>query len=333
MRLFLLLAFAVSTCAQGQPDIRVDVPLVSVSCSVTTRDGAPVKSLKREDFQLLDNGKARDVQYFWRENDLPLTIGLIADVSGSQAGCIKRHRETFTRFLEQVLGPKDRAFVLTVGGDVKLVTDLTGSLDDLRSGVDHMEGRQRYGTQLGEPCRGPDSPRRRHRRIIPGCGGTALWNGVYAAAKLKMKQATGRKALIVLTDGMDTGSFHNLSDAIEASQGADTIVYTIRCLSPMVMASPGMLIRAAVSRGLHRLSEETGGRAYPTQQDPSAVFGEIETELRNLYVLGFSPPEDARSGGFRKLQVKMVKPGLIARARKGYSAGSDPGGHPVMEKW
>src|SRR5689334_2803078 len=151
MRPLVLLAVTVGALAQTPPaDIKVDVPLVSVSCSVTDRNGAPVQSLKREDFKLFDNGQPREIQYFWQENDLPLTIGLIADVSGSQAGCIKKHRDTFARFLQQVLGPKDRAFLVTVGGDVKLVTPLTGSVDELVDGVNHLEMGQRRGTQLGE---------------------------------------------------------------------------------------------------------------------------------------------------------------------------------------
>ncbi len=320
MRSLLLYAVAALCRAQTQADIKVDVPLVSVSCSVTDRNGAPLQNLKREDFALLDNGQPRDIQYFWQETDLPLTIGLIVDVSGSQTGCIKRHRDTLTRFLAQVLGARDRAFIVTVGRDVKLLTDLTGSVDDLREGVERIEGRQRNGKQLGEPCCGHEAPKRRRGRIIPGCGGTALWNGVYAAARLKMKPLTGRKALIVLTDGMDTGSFHSLTDAIEAAQGADTLVYTIRCVSPMIFLSPAVAIQTALSRGLNHLAEETGGRAFPTERDPGVVFGHIEAELRNLYVLGFTPPEEARNGEVRKLQVKSTRAGMNVRSRKSYAA-------------
>jgi VWFA-related protein len=320
MRRFLLLA-AVLCQAQTPGTIRVSVNLVTVACSVSDRNGAPVNSLRREDFSLLDDGKPRDIQYFWQESDLPLTVGLIADVSGSEIGVIRKHREMITQFLAQVIGPRDRAFIVTVGREVKLLRDLTASIDDLRSGVNDIQGGGRQGQQLGEPCSGPDAPRRRRPHVIPGCGGTALWNGVYAAARLKMKPLTGRKALIVLTDGMDTGSFHTLVDAIEAAQSADTLVYTIREVSPMVKFSPGLnqIALALGNSHLRRLSEETGGQAFGSPKNPSANFTQIENELRNLYVLGFTPAEASRDGKLHKLQVKSAQAGLRIRARKNYA--------------
>lgn len=318
-RLSLLAAFA--CFGQTPADIHVDVNLVTVACSVSDRDGTPAKNLKREDFTLLDNGKPREIQYFWQETDLPLTIGLIADVSGSQIGVIHKHRQNIDHFLAQVIGPKDRAFIVTVAKEVKLLRDLTGSIEDLRSGVDDIEAGGNRGTQLGEPCRGPDAPRR--RRIVPGCGGTALWNGVYAAARLKMKPLTGRKALIVLTDGMDTGSFHSLTDAIEAAESADTLVYTIHVLSPVAVMGLTAIGAALGNNHLNRLSTETGGQPFPMPKDPSAIFSQIENELRNLYVLGFTPPIEDRDGKFHKLEVKAGTR-LAVRARKGYTA--SPGG-------
>jgi len=328
----LLLAAACAGRGQTPADIRVDVNLVTVACSVSDRNGAPAKNLRRENFALFDNGQPRDIRYFWQETDLPLTVGLIVDVSGSQIGVIRKHRETITQFLAQVIGPQDRAFLVTVGPEVKLITDLTGSIEGLRAGVAAIGVGGRAGTQLGEPCRGPGAPHRRWH-LIPGCGGTALWNGVYAAARLKMKPVTGRKALIVLSDGMDTGSFHSLTDAIEAAQSADTLVYTIRSLSPVLMISPLAMARAAASTGMRRLAAETGGQAFPSAHDPTAVFTEIENELRNLYVLGFTPPEDARDGKFHKLEVKAVNAEVTIRARRGYAASSSFGAPAAARAW
>jgi VWFA-related protein len=203
-----LLFTAAWICAAQTPDIHIDVNTVTVAYTVSDRNSAPVKDLRREDFTLLDGGRATAIRSFWQESSLPLTIGLVADVSGSQMGVIRSHRDTILHFLSQVMGPQDKAFIVTVANQVKLVTDLTGSLDELRAGVDELKVGGRAGTQLGEPCT--------HHLVFrlgmpgPGCGGTILWDGVYAAALLKMKPLTGRKALIVLTDGLDTGSMHNL---------------------------------------------------------------------------------------------------------------------------
>jgi VWFA-related protein len=297
-------------------DIRVDVGLVTVTCAVTDRTGVPAKGLQPDDFELRDNGRLQKIDHLWQEQDLPLTIGLIVDVSGSQSSFIEQHRQTISQFLRQVIGEKDRAFLVTVGPEVKLITDLTGSVDALRKGVDDLEGLQLRGAQFGESC----------MDTVPlrGCGGTALWNGVYAAARQKMKWVQGRKALIILSDGLDTGSPHTLPDAIESAQESETVVYAIKYVDPDVTpALAGVTRKKAANRGLERLTDETGGYTFPNPEDKlSEVFSKIEQDLRSQYVLGFTPPEDARDGRFHKLEVKAPRRNLVVRARVGYYAQS-----------
>ncbi len=309
MRFFALLA-ALGLAAQ----IRVDVGLVTVTCEVTDRGGAPAKNLRIEDFDLRDNGREQKIDSLWQEQDLPLTIGLLVDVSGSQSAFIEQHRRAVTQFLSQILGPKDRAFLVTIGPEAKLVADLTGSIDQLRRAAEHMDPLQSAGTIFGESC----------LQTIPvrGCGGTALWNGVYASARQKMRWVQGRKALIVISDGFDTGSPHSLSDSIEAVQESASVVYAIKYVDPTVTpASAGITRRKSALRGLERLTDETGGYTFPDPGDRlTEVFARIEQGLRNQYVLGFTPPVEARDGRFHKLEVKMRPRGLTVRARIGYYA-------------
>lgn len=310
----LLAVVLASTLRAQQPDIRVDVDLVTVACSVADRGGAPAKNLKAQDFKVTDNGQPRDIINFWQESDLPLTVALVADVSGSQAGYVKNHREAVAQFLRQVIGPNDRAMVVEVANEAWLLSDLTPSPDALRAAVDKIGTRE--GTRapmLGPPCR--------NSRIPRGCGGTALWHAIYYTAKLGLKPVTGRKAIVILSDGMDTGSDIRLTDVIEMAQSAGTVVYSIKYESPLRFLSISGTIAQAVSRGLERMSRETGGLffANPGHRTP-AVFAQIESDLRNLYVLGFTPPEDARDGKFHKLEVKPVRKDLVVRARAGYWA-------------
>jgi len=308
MRPFFLFAAALTGLAQAPADIRIDVNEVTVSVSVSDRNGAPAKNLRREDFTLFDDGEPRQIGSFWQESDLPLTIGLVADVSGSQMGVIGKHRETIDRFLAQVLRPQDRAFLVTIGNrDVKLVTDLTHSLDELRAGLEGVGRGQTLGVELGDSCKS--------RRF--GRCGTPLWDGIYAVARLKMKPLAGRKAVILLSDGMDVGSARSVTDAIEAAQSADTLVYSIRTLGTLAKYSPAARLRAELTKSMQRLSNETGGKQFSSSSD--SVFAEIENDLRNLYVLGFTPPEEARDGKFHKLEVKVSNPELRVRARKGYA--------------
>lgn len=296
-------------------DIRVDVGLVTITCAVTDKNGAPAKHLAPSDFIIHDNGREQKVEHLWQETDLPLTIGLIVDVSGSQSTFIDEHRQTVAKFLQQVLGPKDRAFLVTVATEVKLLTDMTGSVEELRRGVDRIEGLQIYGAQFGESC----------LQAVPlmGCGGTALWMGVYAAARQKMRWASGRKALIVLSDGFDTGSPHSLGDAIESLQDASTVVYAIKFVDPELTAAQAGLTsrRKEAVRGLERLTDETGGYTFPNPEgNLDEIFSKIETDLRGQYVIGFTPPEEARDGRFHKLELKMTRSDLAVRARNGYYA-------------
>jgi VWFA-related protein len=296
-----------------KPDIQVDVDLVTVACAVDNHDGTPAGNLKAEDFKLLDNGQPREIRNFWQESDLPLTVALVADVSGSQAGYVRSHREAIGQFLKQVIGPRDRAMVVEVAQKSWLISGLTGSSDDLSAAVERIgtpEGKQ--SPLLGPVCRNQSFPH--------GCGGTALWHSLYYTAK-ELKPVPGRKAIVVLSDGMDTGSDIRLNDVIEAAQSAGTVVYSIKYASPMRFLSISGAIAQAVSRGLERLSRETGGLTYPNPgHRTSEVFSKIESDLRNMYVLGFSPPADARDSKFHKLDVKTSRPDLLVRSRDGYWA-------------
>src|SRR5512138_1918244 len=134
--------------------VRVNVDLVRVPVSVTQR-GIPVKGLTRDAFQLREDSTPQVIEYFWQELDLPLSIGLIIDVSGSQAGLIGKHKQTVTTFLRQVLGPEDRAMLITVSSQARLVTDFTNSIDELAQGLDRIKTLGgKSDPILGEPCRG-----------------------------------------------------------------------------------------------------------------------------------------------------------------------------------
>lgn len=320
----LLVAASIVCLAQTpdvhSPDIHVDVREVLVSATVSTRSGAPVQNLRKQDFTILDQGQRREILSFGRDIDLPLTIGLVVDIGGGQIGVIEKERETLRRFLTQVLGPKDRAFLVAVGGhQVRLLTDLTGSVDELVGDLEGVKWWGRTGETLFDACDGMTTLVR-----IVTCGQPML-DGIHLAA-LKMKPLAGRKAMIVITSGVMSGNKRqSLTEVIEAAQSADTLVYTMRYegLSkqhPLRQIAPRF---REAPKNLQRLSDETGGRAYLSPRDSAAIFAEIENDLRSMYVLGFVPPEEASKGLFRKLDVKVADPSLRVRARRGYSLSGD----------
>jgi Ca-activated chloride channel family protein len=194
-----------------------------------------------------------------------------------------------------------------------LIAGLTGAGGDLSAAVERIGTRE--GTEsplLGPACRNSGFPHT--------CGGTALWHGLYYTAR-ELRPVAGRKAIVVLSDGLDTGSDIGMNDLVEMAQSAGAVVYSIKYLSPMRFMSIGGAIAQAVSHGLERLSRETGGLLFPNPgRRTSEVFSKIESDLRNMYVLGFTPPSDARDGRFHKLEVTTVRRGLAVRARAGYWA-------------
>jgi VWFA-related protein len=295
-------------------DIQVDVDLVTVACPVTDHNGASVRNLTVADFNLIDNGQPREIRNVWQESDLPLTVALVADVSGSQAGYIKDHREAIAQFLKQVIGPRDRAMIVQVARQSWLVSDLTGSEEALEAALQKIgdyQGKQSH--LLGPACR--------NARVPHSCGGTALWHGLYYTA-MALKKVTGRKAIIVLSDGIDTGSDRTVADVIDTAQAAEAVVYSIKYSSPARFISIGTLVAEAVSHGLERVDRETGGLTFPNPGKKTAeVYTRIESDLRNMYVIGFTPPADARDGKFHKLEVKTTRSGgLVVRSRAGYWA-------------
>jgi VWFA-related protein len=300
-----------SDASRHQADISVDVDLVTVACSVTNRHGAPVRDLKAADFKVLDNGQPREVHGFWQESGLPLTVALVADVSGSQAGFVENHREAVSQFLKQVIGPRDRAMIVEIDKQARLISGLTGSLDALNAAVAKIGTREgKRASMLGPPCRNTTLPHT--------CGGTALWHGLYYTADA-LRGIKGRKAIVVLSDGVDTGSDIPVSELIETTETVGAVVYSVKYASASRFLSVGGIVADAVSHGMERLDRETGGLSFGNPGKKTAeVFGRIEADLRNMYVIGFNPPPSARDGKFHKLEVRMARNDLQVRARSGY---------------
>jgi Ca-activated chloride channel family protein len=299
--------------AQPKPDIQADADLVTVACAVDTRGGAPAGNLKAEDFKLLDNGQPREIRHLWHESDLPLTVALVVDVSGSQAGAFDSHREAIAQFLKQAIGPRDRAMVVEVARKSWLLSGLTGSVDDLSAAVEKIgESEGKRSRVLGPPCRSATVPH--------NCGASAIWHTLYYTVQA-LKPLPGRKAVVVLSDGADTGSDIHLNDLIQAAQSAGTVVYAIKYASPVHFVPVPGVVAQAFNRGLDRLSRETGGLTFPNPgRKTSEVYARIESDLRNLYVLGFTPPADARDLKFHTLSVTTTQPDLVVRTRPGYWA-------------
>jgi uncharacterized membrane protein YgcG len=202
--------------AQQQPKITVQSKIVTVYATVRDKHGKIVSNLKKENFVLDEDARAQTISYFARESDLPLTLGLLVDTSRSQRTVLDDERKASYAFLDQVLHEdKDRAFLIHFDHEVELLQDLTSSREKLQSALALLQtSEQDQADDQGSP----DEHRGR---------GTLLYDGIYLASNELMKKQQGRKAIVVLTDGVDRGSKESLEDAVESAQRADTVVYSI----------------------------------------------------------------------------------------------------------
>lgn len=301
-------AGALALSQEADPVIRVDVDLVNVLFSVRDKKGALIPDLAKEEFTVLEEGKAQEIRTFTRETDLPLTLGLLIDVSGSQRNLIQIEKHAATEFFHKVIRPKDMAFVISFGSEAELLQDSTNSARLLSRSLDDLKVNTSLAG-MGGPLPGPVP-------TISNPKGTVLFDAVYLAATEKLRSEVGRKALILITDGVDQGSRYDVRQAIEAAHRSDAIIYSIQYLDREAYGYFG------ISDGdLKKMSEETGGRLFRVDRKNSLddIFRQIQEEMRSQYAISYSPTsKDA--GGFRKIEIKTARKDLKVQARKGYFA-------------
>ena len=293
------------TCtAQETARIQVEVNLVNVAASVRDAQGRLVNDLTKDDFEILEEGTAQRIQLFARNLDLPLTLGIVLDFSGSQGEYMKKHRRDLEVFLENVLGPRDQAFVVCFGNRLFLVSDLSNSPAQIQESLKRFEKGDRGFARID-----PDMIR---------TGGTAFYDAIYHGSQ-KLADVAGRKALVVFSDGEDNASAHHMIDAIEAAQSAGTLVYGLRYTHMEGNRQTARNIYG--TRVMERLSRDTGGTDFDADRmNLKAAFRQINEELRTLYELAFASTNPVRDGSFRKLQVRVKRSGLVVRTKSGYYA-------------
>lgn len=283
-----------------EPTFSTAVNVVNVLANVRDKKGHIIRDLNKDDFVILEDGRPQTIRYFAAQSDLALILGLMIDSSMSQERVITPERSACFDFLDQVLRPqKDKAFVIQFDMNVMVKQDLTSSWKDLNEALTTV-----------------DTPSRRELRERADGPGTVLYDALIKGSQMMLDQ-NGRKALIVMTDGVDEGSNADLATSIDAAQKADTLIYSI------LFADSGFygLGGGREGRGvLQRLSRETGGGFFEVSknQNISQIFDLIQDELRSQYSLGYVSDQPQGHLGFRKLQVKTRQKDLIVQARDRY---------------
>jgi VWFA-related protein len=321
-------------------DISVEAKLVVVPASVRDKKNALVGSLKKEDFALQVDGKVQTIRYFDHDSDVPLTLGLLVDTSMSQRTVLDDERSASAKFLETMLAPnRDKAFIIQFAHQVELLQDVTDSKPKLQAALKELDT---SSPSFAPSANGDDNDRNdRSSR-----GGTALYDSIFLASDEVTAKQKGRRALVLLTDGVDRNSKESLTNSIESAQRADTIIYAIYYKGKEEQHDrggyPGGGRRGGGYPGggypgggypgggggrgggypgggrsgsnidgkktLERICGETGGRVFEVKgkETVDAIYGQIAEELRAQYRLGFTPSTEAASDGYHQIVLTLA---------------------------
>jgi VWFA-related protein len=289
--------------AQDQPTFSTSVKVVNILATVRNKTGSLIGNLGQEDFSVSEDGRPQTIRYFSRETDLPLTLGLMVDTSGSQQRVLDAERGASLRFLDRVFRDnKDHVFIVQFDSTIQIPQALTSSIRKLADALAYVDTETR------------------NQLRIQGGGGTLLYDAVVRACEEVMKKLTGRKALIVLSDGVDFGSEATLQEAVESAQRNETLVYSILYADPSAYGIFGG--GADGRRVLQRLSEDSGGGFFEVskKQTVDDMFDILQEELRNQYSMGYVSDKPVALSEFRTIQLAAKQKGLVVQSRRRYWA-------------
>lgn len=292
------------------PPIRIEVGLVNVVFSVTDRRNRHVSGLGPDDFLVYEDGVPQQIKYFNSETNLPLRIGLLIDTSNSVRPRFQFEQEAATDFLHTVLRPKvDKAFVLSFDVTPVVVQDFTDDPQDLADAI----------------------------RNLRAGGGTALYDAIYLACKMKLNEGSGsdyRKMLIVLSDGNDTASVVTREEALEMARRNEVTIFTVSTSAPPMkysgesakLQNPCEVMGQEGDKVLERFADSTGGTSYCpfSTIDVGRSFERIANELRSQYTLAYTPTNRLRDGRFRQITITPRRDNLRVHHRPGYYAYPEP---------
>src|SRR3954467_7513244 len=295
--------------------LKINVNVVQLFFNVKDKHGTLIPNLTKNDFEIAEDGKPQTIKYFTPESNLPLTLGMMIDSSGSQRNVIDMEKEVGGAFLRQILTDKDEAFVISFDITVDLLQDFTRDNHRLQAALNKAKVNTDYSSGGIPGMGGGPVPQRGNSP------GTLLYDAVYLSSHDMLAKEVGRKAVIILTDGQDEGSRLKLQDAIEASQKADAIVYVLLCADRGFYGGFGY----SGEGDMRKLTEQTGGRVINVGNKFDKLreaFDQIAAELRSQYNIGYTPTNEKKDGTYRKVEIKS-KQGYKVQARAGYYAGKE----------
>jgi VWFA-related protein len=292
------------------PTLHVSVNLVDLFFVVHDKSGKLVPNLTRTDCSVFEDDKPQRLKSFTAQSDLPLSIGILLDTSLSQQRVLPDEQQAASAFLRRILRPKDEAFLISFDVTVDLLADWTSNPSDLKHALDAAQINSSSGNYANGTLPSITKPK-----------GTLLYDAVYLASNDKLRQESGRKAIVLLTDGQDEGSDEKLQAAIEAAQKADAVAYVLLISDPGIYGT----LDFSSDGAMRKLVEATGGEVFPIGKDGKklpAAFEAIESQMRTEYQATYTPSNTVQDGSYRHVRVACRQNGqsLKVQARQGYYA-------------
>jgi VWFA-related protein len=283
--------------------VRVETNLTTIFFTAADKNKRFVSTLRKEDIRILEDGQPQEIFTFQQNTDLPLSIAILIDTSRSEERTLPDEKIAARAFLESVMRPsKDEAAVVSFTGEVTLEQGFTGSIERLRRAIERVEFIPPSGYIGGGVVVGGTPPISDTNQIL--AGSTAIWDAVWATSNELLSESAEntRRAIILLTDGEDTISQVKMHEAIQRAQKADALIYAIGI---------GDSYNFGVDEGsLRKVSGETGGRAYfpHSERELRDAFAQIQRDLREQYLVAYSPSNKERDGSYRRVQIQILDP-------------------------
>jgi Ca-activated chloride channel family protein len=296
--------------------VRVETSLTNIFFTAADKNKRFVGNLKQEDVRILEDGRQQEIFTFQQNIDLPLSTAILIDTSRSEERTLPDEKVAARAFLEAVMRPgRDEASIVSFTGDVTLEQGFTGSLERLRRAIDRIEFVPPSGYIGGGVVVGGTPPISGQNQTL--AGSTAIWDAVWATSNELLSDAAenSRRAIILLTDGEDTISQVKMHEAVERAQKADALVYTIGI---------GDSYNFGVNEGaLRKIAEQTGGRAYfpHSERELRDAFAQIQRDLREQYLIAYSPSNKSQDGTYRRIQIEITNPELRKQLKLNYRVG------------
>jgi Ca-activated chloride channel family protein len=282
--------------ADNDQVIRVGVELINVMATVRGKGNAIVRGLTKDDFKLLEDGKQQEIRQFSNESTLPLTVALMLDVSWTMNNYLEAEKLALTRFVQRIMKPGDQGLVAAFREVTELFQDLTKDPNQMLAGLNKMKMQQTN---------------------VPG---TATYDSMKLVIERKLANVTGRKLILVLTDGEDSASRNSVQNLVDTAQRHEVMIYEI--IVPMRERVPSQEEMYRFEKATELMTVDTGGRAFKaySNKDFDKVLDEIQDEVRSQYAITYASSNSKRDGKYRKIEIKMAKGGLRVSAREGYFA-------------